>query len=130
MLSISAALSTIHNPRGLEACYKAAWISTLRDACAFSNRLCVSTEGYFTVSGTVMRELRLHNTQKRNEQTRAVLDTRTRVANLLASGTAQSSRVTQNDLEAIRQEKSVLEICERSARAERRAMERERNNEC
>ena len=129
MLSISAALSTIHNPRGLEASYKAAWISTLRDACAFSNRLCVSTEGYVTVSGTVMRELRLQTVERENEQTRAGLGIRTRVANLLAGGTAQSSRITQAELSNIRHEKQVLEKSERVARVERRAIERERD-EC
>ena len=129
MLSISAAFSTIHNPCGLEACYKAAWISTQRDACAFSNRLCVSTEGYVTVSGTVMRELSLQIVQRENEQTRAELNIRTRVANLHAGGTAQSSRITQAELSNIRHEKQVLEKSERVARAERRAIEKERD-EC
>ena len=73
-LALSAAFSTQFNTRGLEANFTPVWIATLRDACAFSNRLSVATEPYLSIPGGIINSLELSSRRQELSEKRRKLN--------------------------------------------------------
>ena len=58
-LALSSAFSPTLNPRCLEGNFAPAWISTLNDATAFSDRFSVETEPIISIPGNFVQDLEL-----------------------------------------------------------------------
>ena len=58
-LALSSAFSPTLNPRCLEGNFAPAWISTLNDATAFSDRFSVETEPSISIPGNFVQDLEL-----------------------------------------------------------------------
>ena len=131
-LALSAAFSTQLNPRNIEANYTPAWITTLCDACAFSNRLSVATEPYFSIPGEVINELKLKAKGEELLETRqelnAALETEA-ARNPPAGSSRRSARIPLLSAVKLSDKEIALQKEERDWRYENRSVQKQKDRE-
>ena len=131
-LALSAAFSTQPNLRNIEANYTPAWIATLCDACAFSNRLSVATEPYFSIPGEVINELKIKAKGEELLETRqelnAALETEA-ARNPPAGSSRQSARIPLLSAVKLSDKESALQKEERDWRYENRSVQKQKHQE-
>ena len=123
-LALSAAFSTQFNTRGLEANFTPAWIATLSDACAFSNRLSVATEPYLSIPGGIINKLELSSRRQELSEKRQKLNAeqdKEAMSNPPANSSRQSTRIPLLSAAKRAAEEIALQKAERDWRHENRS---------